>query len=67
MIKSFKLFIVSVLASLAAFAADTDSTLNASINAGYNNHYIVNGLAKTSGSAFAGFDIGKTYFGVDKY
>ena len=67
MIKSFKLFIVSVLASLAAFAADTNSTLNASINAGYNNHYIVNGLAKTSGSAFAGFDIGKTYFGVDAY
>ena len=68
MIKSFKLFIVSVLASVAVFAADAEeSTINASINAGYNNHYIVNGLAKTGGSAFAGFDIGKTYFGVDAY
>jgi hypothetical protein len=68
MIKSFKLFIVSVLASVAVFAADAEeSTINASINAGYNNHYIVNGLAKTCGSAFAGFDIGKTYFGVDAY
>jgi hypothetical protein len=67
MIKSFKLFIASILASVAVFAADTESTINASINAGYNNHYIVNGLAKTSESAFAGFDIGKTYFGVDTY
>ena len=67
MIKSFKLFIVSILASVAVFAADTESSVRASINAGYNNHYIVNGLAKTSGSAFAGFDIGKTYFGVDGY
>ena len=67
MIKSFKLFIVSVLASVAVVAADTESTISASINAGYNNHYIVNGLAKTSESAFAGFDIGKAYFGVDAY
>jgi len=67
MIKSFKLFIVSVLASVAVFAADTESPITASINAGYNNHYIVNGLAKTSGAAFAGFDIGKTYYGVDAY
>lgn len=68
MIKSFKLFIASILASVAVFAADTESTINASINAGYNNHYIVNGLAKTgNGSAIAGFDIGKTYYGVDAY
>ena len=58
---------MSVLASVAVFAADTESTINASINAGYNNHYIVNGLAKTDGAAFAGFDIGKTYYGVDAY
>ena len=67
MIKSFKLFIVSVLASVAVFAADNEGPLTASINAGYNNHYIVNGLAKTDASAFAGFDIGKSYFGVDAY
>jgi hypothetical protein len=67
MIKSFKLFIVSILTSVAVFAADTESSLNASIDAGYNNHYIVNGLAKTSGAGYAGFDIGKSYFGVDGY
>ena len=67
MIKSFKLFIASFLASVAVFAADTESTITASINAGYNNHYIVNGLAKTEGAAIAGFDIGKTYYGVDAY
>ena len=65
--KSIKLFICSILASVAVFAADTESTINASINAGYNNHYIVNGLAKTGGQAFAGFNIGSTYFGVDGY
>lgn len=67
MMKYIKLLIGSILASVAVFAADTESTVNASINAGYNNHYIVNGLAKTGGAAFAGFDIGKTYYGIDAY
>ena len=67
MMKSIKLFIGSILASVAVFAADTESTIKASINAGYNNHYIVNGLAKTGGQAFAGFNIGSTYFGIDGY
>lgn len=67
MIKSFKLLIVSILASVAVFAADNESPITASINAGYNNNYIVNGLAKTGGAAFAGFDIGKSYYGVEAY
>ena len=67
MIKSFKLLIVSILASVAVFAADNEAPINASVTAGYNNHYIVNGLAKTGGQGFAGFTIGTAYFGVDTY
>jgi len=67
MIKSIKLSIVSTLASVVVFAADNEAPITASINAGYNNHYIVNGLAKTEGQTFAGFNIGSTYFGVDAY
>ena len=67
MIKYINIIIATLMASVAVFAADTESPVNASINAGYNNHYIVNGLAKTGGQAFAGFNIGSTYFGVDGY
>ena len=65
--KYINIIIATLMASAAVFAADSESPVNASINAGYNNHYIVNGLAKTGGQAFAGFNIGSTYFGVDGY
>lgn len=67
MLKHIKLLIVSVLASIAVFAADNEAPIKASVSAGYNNHYIVNGLAKTDGQAFGSFDIGTSYFGVDTY
>lgn len=47
--------------------ADDSSPINGSVNAGYTTHYIVNGLSKTEGEAFAGLNVGTTYFGVDTY
>jgi len=67
MIKFIKSFIACVLASVAVFAADTDSNVKASVEAGYTSHYLVNGLAKTGGEVFAGLDIGATYKTVDFY
>ena len=67
MIKFIKSFIACVLASVAVFAADTDSNVKASVNAGYTSHYLVNGLAKTDGEVFAGLNIGATYKTVDLY
>jgi hypothetical protein len=67
MIKSIKLFVTSLLASVAVFAADTESPLKASVEAGYNNHYIVNGLSKTGGQGYGAFNIGSTYYGIDGY
>jgi len=67
MINHIKKYIVSILASVAVFAAENEAPITASVSAGYNNHYIVNGLAKTGGQGYAGFTIGKEYLGVDTY
>lgn len=66
--KSLKYTILSLLvsASTCVFAEDS-SNVKASVEAGYTSSYTVNGLSKTGSEAFAGFDIGSTYYGVDAY
>jgi hypothetical protein len=61
-----KALITSLIVSLSVFA-ESDGKLNASVEAGYTSHYLVNGLAKTGGEVFAGLDIGTTYKTVDVY
>jgi len=67
MMKLFKSILVSVLTSVAVFAAKADSNVTASIEGGYATHYIVNGLAKTKGDPFFGAKIGASYSLVDVY
>jgi len=67
MINHIKKYIVSILTSVAVFAADNEVPITANVSAGYNNHYIINGLAKTEGQGFGSFNIGTSYFGADVY
>lgn len=67
MIKTIKFAAALILSSLVAFAEESGSKVRASVEAGYTSSYIVNGLSKTGSEAFAGFDMGSTYYGVDAY
>lgn len=68
MIKSLKCILFSLFVSSVAFAEGGDSSnVRASVEAGYTSSYVVNGLSKTGSEAFAGFDMGATYYGVDAY
>jgi len=62
-------FILSLLSIIVSvnIVAEGESTLKASVNAGYTSNYIVNGLAKTGSQAFAGVDISTKYYGIDAY
>jgi len=67
MMKLFKSILLSVLTSVAVFAAQSDSNVTASVEGGYATHYIVNGLAKTKGDPFFGAKIGASYSLADVY
>lgn len=54
-----------VIATLCAAVQAQTSNLSASLEAGYGSTYIVNGIAKTKEVPFVGFNIGKSYYGVD--
>ena len=58
------LVLVSLLTALAVTAADNS---NLSVEAGYNNQYIVNGVARSEGSAFVGVGAVKSLKYADVY
>ena len=58
------LVLLSVLAALAVSAGDTS---NISVEAGYNNQYIVNGVSRSEGAAFVGVGAVKSLKYADVY
>jgi len=60
------LTLLSLITSLFATKAFAEN-LKASTEAGYTTHYMVNGLARTDAQAFAGVNIGATYYTIDTY
>jgi hypothetical protein len=58
------LVLVSLLTALAVTAGDNS---NLSVEAGYNNQYIVNGVARSEGSAFVGVGAVKSLKYADVY
>jgi hypothetical protein len=58
------LVLLSVLAALATSAGDN---ANISVEAGYNNQYIVNGVARSEGTAFVGVGAVKSLKYADVY
>jgi hypothetical protein len=58
------LVLLSVLAALAVSAGDTS---NLSVEAGYNNQYIVNGVSRSEGAAFVGVGAVKSLKYADVY
>jgi len=58
------LVLVSLLTALAVSAGDNS---NISVEAGYNNQYIVNGVARSEGTAFVGVGAVKSLKYADVY
>lgn len=58
------LVLVSLLVSLTVTAADNS---NISVEAGYNSQYIVNGVARSEGTAFVGLGVVKSLKYADVY
>lgn len=48
-------------------AADSGSPISVSLDGGYNNYYVVDGLAYTLGSPYAALGVGKSFKYVDAY